>query len=90
MQVADEQAYEEVINQLRAYTNKVFQASNDMYCAGRDCVDNTEGDPAAVKSNANLGSALGQIKESVQVIDTIIAAMQREMEEIRASASAAD
>lgn len=87
MVVADEQSYEEVISKLRAYTSKVFESCNDMYCAGRDCVDNTEGDPAAVRSNDNLGQALNQINEAVQTIDTIIAALQEELDRIREAAA---
>ena len=90
MTVADEQSYEEVISKLRAYTNKVFESCNDMYCAGKDCVDNTENDPAAVKSNDNLCKALGQINDAVQTIDTIIAALEEELERIREAAAAAE
>ncbi len=89
MQVADEKSYEEVIGKLTAYTNKVFEACNTMYNAGKDCVDNTLQDPAAVTSNERLGSALNQVRDSVQTINAIIVALRRELEEIREAAAAA-
>ncbi|MCR4792861.1 MAG: hypothetical protein K5871_08925 [Lachnospiraceae bacterium] len=90
MQGADEQSYEEVIEQLRAYTNKVFEAVNGMYTAGQDCVDNTDNDPAAERSNGNLRTALGKINDSLQSINEVIAALNREMEQIREKAARAN
>lgn len=90
MQGADEQSYEEVISRLRAYTSNVFEAVNNMNTAGRDCVDNTDNDPAAERSYGNLQGALGQINESVQSINQIIAALNEELEQIREAAARAN
>ena len=90
MKGSDEQSYEEVIQKLRAYTSKVFEAQSAMYKAGQDCVDNTDEDPAAVRSNGNLQKAIGNISNSVMTINQIIAALNQELEQIRAAAAKAN
>lgn len=86
MQIADEQSYEDVINSLRDYIGKVEESVSDMQSAGQDCVDNTQGDKAAAKSNGDLGEALKKISKAVEDIQGIIQDMQEELDEMREAA----
>ncbi len=51
MAYADEQSYEEMISALQTYVSQVEEECGVMESAGNDCVDNTDGDPAASTSN---------------------------------------
>ncbi|WP_024866376.1 hypothetical protein [Butyrivibrio sp. FCS014] len=90
MQVADEQSYEEVIHSLQSYIGEVARSAGDMRSAGTDCVDNTLNDPAAVKSNERLQSAISKIESAVADIRGVIKDLQDELEEIREAAEAAN
>ena len=90
MQVADESAYEEVIQRLRAYTSKVFESMQQMRTAGVNCVDTTDQDPAAVRSNDNLQKALNEMNESLNKIYELISKLQAELERIREAAAKAN
>ena len=87
---ADEQSYEEMISALQTYVSQVEEQCGVMESAGNDCVDNTDGDPAAEKSNAKLQQCVGKIRSSVEAIQGIIAALQQELEDIREAAAKAD
>ncbi|MCR4588333.1 MAG: hypothetical protein K5682_08005 [Lachnospiraceae bacterium] len=87
---ADEQSYEEVINKLKAFKSKASGLVTEMRTAGKDCVDNTDNDPAAVKSNDSLNTALSQITTSLEGIDQIVAALEQELQDIIEAANKAN
>lgn len=88
--VADPSSYQEVMNQLSAYTNKVFESCADMRSAASTCVSNMGDDPAAAKSVEALEKCLNQIQSGVSQINQVIAAMQKELEDIERAAKKAD
>lgn len=90
MSYADEQSYEEMISALQNFKNQVEEQCNVMEKAGKDCIDNTDGDPAAEKSSARLSECVGKIRATFEIVDYIISALQEEIEDIRAAAAAAD
>lgn len=89
-QYADEQSYEEMINALCNFKNQTEENCQTMAAAGNDCVENTDSDPAAVKSNAKLTDCLSRIRATFETVDQIIAALQEELEQIREAARKAD
>lgn len=88
--VADPSSYQEVISQLGAYTNKVFESTSNMMSAANTCASNMEGDPAADRSVAALQRSISQIIAGVQKINKIMAAMRRELDDIQAAANKAN
>lgn len=90
MAYADEQSYEEMISALQTYVSQVEDECGVMESAGNDCVDNTDGDPAASKSNGKLQQCVGKIRAATGSIQGIIAALQQELEDIKIAASKAD
>ena len=90
MACADEQSYEEMICALQTYISQVEEQCGVMESAGNDCVDNTEGDPAAEKSNAKLQQCVGNIRSAIESIQAIVAALREELDEIREAAAKAD
>ena len=86
----DEQSYEEVISALQSFINNVSDACDTMEAAGNDCVDNTDGDPAAEKSNAKLQQCVSRFRGTLGTAQNVISAMQQELEAIRAAAAKAD
>lgn len=89
MTTADTEAYEEVIDKLMSYISHVSDASSDINRAGVDCVDNTEGDPAAVRSNENLQGTLRNINESLDTVKKVCDALRDELENIKAASQSA-
>ena len=90
MAYADEQAYEEMISELQRFISEGDEQCSALDAAGRDCVDNTDGDPAAEKSSAKLQECTGNIRSAFQTIEGIVQALQQELEDIRAAAEKAN
>lgn len=89
MAYADEQSYEEMIQALQKFERDVEEQCSAMASAGQDCVDNTDGDPAAERSNGKLQKCVGDIRGALESIQGIAAALQQELEEIREAAAKA-
>lgn len=89
MAFADEQSYEEMINALQTFLSQAEEQCGVMESAGQDCVDNTDGDPAAEASNSKLQKCVGDIRATFETIQGIITALQEELEDIRAAAAKA-
>lgn len=90
MAYADEQSYEEMISALQEFLSQAEEQCSVMETAGKDCVDNTDGDPAAEKSNAALQKCVGDIRATFETIQGIASALQEELEDIRTAAAKAD
>lgn len=90
MAYADEQSYEEMISALQTYVSQVEEECGVMESSGNDCVDNTDGDPAASTSNEKLQQCVGKIRSATESIQGIIAALQQELEDIREAAAKAN
>lgn len=86
----DEQSYEEVISALQSFINNVSDACDTMEAAGNDCVDNTDGDPAAEKSNAKLQECVSRFRGTLGTDQNVISAMQQELEAVRTAAAKAN
>ena len=87
---AEEQSYEEMIRALQNFTAQVEEQCTVMENAGKDCVDNMEGDPAAEKSNEKLNGCIQNIRGTFDTVQNIAAALQEELERIREAARKAD
>ena len=90
MAYADEQSYEEMISALQTFMTEVEEQCSVLESAGSDCVDNTDGDPAAEKANAKLQKCISDIRATLETIQGIISALQQELEDIRAAAAKAN
>lgn len=90
MAFADEQSYEEMISTLQTFISNLDEQCTVMQQAGIDCVDNTDGDPAAGSANTKLQQCVGKIRENSETISGIIAALQQELEDIREAAAKAN
>ncbi len=89
MSYADEQSYEEMIQALQNFMNQVSENCSIMEQAGRDCVDNTDNDPAAARGNEKLGACIQRIRGTFGTVQSVISALQEEMEDIQKAASKA-
>lgn len=89
MAYADEQSYEEMIQSLQKFNADAQEQCSAMESAGNDCVDNTDGDPAAEKSNAKLQKCVKDIRSALEAVQGIAAALQQELEDIREAAAKA-
>lgn len=90
MAYADEQSYEEMISELQNFISEGDEECTILDNAGRDCIDNTDGDPAAEKCSFKLQECTGNIRNAFQSIQGIIQALQQELEHIREAAHRAD
>lgn len=90
MAFADEQSYEEMISTLQTFVSEAEEQCNAMESAGTDCVDNTDGDPAAEKANGKLQKCVSDIRGTFESINGIITALQEELEDIREAAARAN
>ena len=90
MAYADEQSYEEMISKLQQFITDAGEQCTVMESAGNDCVDNTDGDPAAAKANAKLQKCVGDIRATFETIQGVISALQQELEDIREAAAKAN
>lgn len=89
MAFADEQSYEEMIQALQKFQSEMEEQCSVMESAGQDCVDNTDGDPAAERSNGRLQKCVGDIRGALKNIQGIAAALQQELEDIKEAAAKA-
>lgn len=89
MAYADEQSYEEMIQALQKFAAAAEEQCAVMQSAGQDCVDNTNGDPAAERSNGKLQKCVNDIRGALGSVQGIASALQQELEEIRAAAARA-
>lgn len=83
MGVADEQGYEEMINALQNFLTKAEENCNVMRQAAQDCVDNTEDDDNAKSLEEMMNTAVGKIEENFDSIDSIISALEEELERLQ-------
>lgn len=88
--VVDPSSYQEVIDQLRGYTSKVFEDCANMRTAANTCVSTMGDDPAAARSVAALEKSINNISSAIQNIHGIMAAMQQELEDAQRAADQAD
>lgn len=90
MAYADEQSYEEMIAALQNFMTEVEEQCGVLESAGTDCVDNTDGDPAAEKADEKLQICVGDIRGTLETIQNIAYALQQELEDIREAAAKAN
>ncbi len=88
--VVDANSYQEVMNALGAYANKVFEHTSNMLSAANACVSTMGDDPAAAKSVAALQKCISQIQSGVESINQIRSAMSKELEDSQRAAALAD
>lgn len=86
----DPSSYQEVITQLKSYSSKVYEHCGNMMSAASTCASTMEGDPVAAKSISSLQRVITQINQGVQQINTVIAGMQRELEDAQRAAAMAN
>lgn len=89
MAYADESSYEEMVSILQKFIQEGSEACSLLEKAGEDAVDNTDGDPAATASSGKLQSCASKIRSEFEKIETIIVALQRQIERIREEAAKA-
>lgn len=80
-EMVDPGSYQEVINQLRAFSSKVFEQCTNMTAAARTCASAMEGDSVAERSIGSLERCISQINQGLQQINSVISGMQRELED---------
>lgn len=90
MNYADESSYEAVINELQRFVTDAGEQCEVLTAAGDDCVDNTDGDPAASKASAAVHKCASDIGKSLEEINDVIKALQEELEAIREAAASAN
>lgn len=90
MAYADEQSYEEMINALQTFLSETEEQCSVMENAGTDCIDNTDGDPSAEKAAAKVQKCVSDIRSTFETIQSIISALQQELEDIREAAAKAN
>lgn len=89
MNGADPARYEEAISQLQSVAGQLSEDVSVLQRAGQDCVDNTDGDPAAASSSQKVQACAQQIQAAIEKIQAVIQAMQQEIEEIEQAAARA-
>ena len=90
MDFASEESYEEMISALQTFSTQAEEQCSVMESAGKDCVDNTQNDPAAEKADARLQKCVRDIRGALEDIQGIVEALQDELEAIREAAAKAD
>ena len=88
--VVDSNSYQEVISQLGAYTNKVFESCSNMSSAASACVSVMGDDQAAARSVSALQKSINTINDAVNDIHRIMSSMQQELEDSNRAQSLAD
>lgn len=79
MAYSDEQSYEEMIRLLQTFISNLYELCDVMGKAGSDCIDNTDGDPAAIRANAEMQQCIGEILVYIVEIDRTISALQGDL-----------
>lgn len=82
MGFASEEAYEEMIQTLKNFKSQTTENCATISKAAEDCVDNTCGDPASVKSRKELGAVISKIAASLDTVDAVIDALQKQLDAI--------
>ncbi len=82
---ASPESYQAMINALNTFNNQVSEQCSIMSAAGKDCVDNTSGDPAAEKANSALGRSIAKIQGVLEITEKISRALQDELDDIQAT-----
>lgn len=80
--VANEQAYQDMINMLNNFMKQVSEQCSVMEKAAADCVDNFE-DPAATAAQGKIAASISNIKAQYEEMQNAIKYMQEEIERIR-------
>ena len=73
--------YEEMITALTAFITATSDACDEMENAGKECVENMDGDEASTKSNEKLGECIAKYREATEEAQNLINAMQQEIED---------
>lgn len=71
---------QDAINVLKQYLSTASEDIEKMFRAGRDCEDNMANDEAAKKANASLVGYVNAIQKNLELINSIIQGLQRELE----------
>lgn len=90
MQGADPARYEEAISQLQSVSRELGEDVTVLQRAAQDCVDNTDGDPAAASSSQKVQACASQIQAAIEQVQAVISAMQQELEDIQTAAAKAE
>lgn len=85
MPVADEQAYEEMINALSQFISDISEECGRLSTAASDCVDNLQGDVNAQKMAVSLNEKLKAIYATTGKASSIRTALQKELQMIQES-----
>ena len=80
--VANEQAYQDMINMLNNFMKQVSEQCSVMEKAAADCVDNFE-DHAATAAQRKIAASISNIKAQYEEMQNAIQYMQEEIERIR-------
>jgi len=90
MAFANEQQYEEMISALQSFKSEAQEKCQLLSSVGSECVENTQNDPAAVKSNSSVQGCVRNIEVQLEEIDRIAQALAEELESIKEAASKAN
>ena len=85
--MASEEAYEEMIAALSQFESAVSENCAEMQSSAAECAENMQGDPAAAKASEVVGKHCNSILAQLEEVDKIIAALQQEIEKIKATAA---
>ena len=90
MAFANEQQYEEMISALQTFKTEAQEKCQTLTAVGSECVENTQNDPAAAKSNSSVQQCVGQIEAQLEEIDRIAQELADELDRIREAAAKAN
>lgn len=83
----DEAKYESMISALSTFITQVSEACDDMEDAGKQCVENMDGDEASTRSNDKLAGCIAKYRETLEEAQGLINKMQQELENAREAAA---
>lgn len=86
---ANTEDYESMIQSLQKYMGEMQEECAALSSAAEDCVDNTDGDPAAAKSAEKLQGCVSKINSALESIGGVMQALQNELNQIEEAASKA-
>ena len=82
MAVADEQAYQEMMETLETLMQQINETCDAMRSAAQDCVDNTEEDANAQTAASKIDKSVNVIAENTEKIQKAIKYLQEEIDKI--------
>ena len=88
--MADPKSYRAVIDEIRAFENRIEQSCQQMEQAANSCVGAMNGDDAAERAKAKLSRNIAKVREQYETLHRIMSALNEEMEEIIQANSEAD